>query len=106
MLAQVDRDESEQMASEAVVHAALRLVGDYPGLVGRVRAARVVTARNVESDVDFSSFGVADDWQLKDAIALVDALIEGGLVHRTSGPRPVLALTRAGHRALDALEGA
>lgn len=105
MLTQLDRDQQEQITAEAVVHATLRLVGEYPALVGRVRAARIISGRQIESQIDFSSFAVADDWPLKEAVALIDSLIEGGLVHRTTGPRPILVLTRAGHRALEAFDG-
>jgi hypothetical protein len=51
-----------------------------------------------------SSRGAADDWTLKDTVQLVDALIDSGLLVQSIGPRPVVCLTRAGHRALDALD--
>jgi hypothetical protein len=92
--------------SEVAAHAALRLVAEYPGCMGRTRAVRVL--RGLEApvpgdDVD-GVWAVADDWTVRDTSALVDAMTDGGLVTVTPGARPTLVLTRSGHRALDALE--
>lgn len=113
----------EDIATEAAAHAVLRLVADRPGRVGRIRAARVVGGRPVstpssgdgavhETDAragaldadDLSAYAVAHPWRLADLCGLVDALIEGGMLDRTVGMRPTLVLTRAGFRALEALE--
>jgi hypothetical protein len=56
--------------------------------------------------VRLARYGVGSALPLRSVVELVDAMVDGGLVHRTAGPRPVLVLTRAGHHALDALEAA
>lgn len=117
--------EHEQIVAEAVAHSVLRLAADYPGVMGRVRAARVVCGRaeipavstdtgdraqRYENDgahdmaVASARFSVARSWSLKDTVALVDALIDGGLVTKCVGIRPTIVLTRSGFRALEALE--
>jgi hypothetical protein len=53
-----------------------------------------------------STYSVELDWPLRELTRLVDALISGRLVTQTPGPRPVLVLTRAGFRALEALDAA
>ncbi len=95
---------------EALAHSVLRIVGDHPGMLGRLRVARVASGRSLPGidevqGARLARYGVAADLPLREVVDLVDAMLDGGLVHRTSGPRPVLALTRAGHHALDALEG-
>lgn len=99
------------VTAEAAAHALLRMVGDLPGQMGRLRAARVVGGyslpgadENPELVAQLAPYAVAVQWPLRETVRLIDALIDGGLVARTAGPRPVLMLTRAGHRALDALE--
>ena len=98
-------------SAEVVSHAILRLVADLPGEAGRIRAARIVggysVAYRTDGDMErFAKYAVGDvDWSLRELTALVDALIAGGLVAQVPPPRPTLVLTRAGHRALDALEG-
>lgn len=107
------------VSAEVLAHQLLRLVGDYPAEMGRLRVARTVggfsTPAPGAEDLlpDLSSYVVesmqiADDdseqWLLRDVVALLDALIAGGLVTQSPGARPTCVLTRAGHRALDALE--
>jgi len=53
---------------------------------------------------DYEAYALAHEWRLADLCDLIDALLSGGLLERTPGMRPTLVLTRAGHRALDALE--
>ncbi len=96
--------------SQRAAHSMLALVGDHPGRVGRLRCARIVGGYPVphRDDVEaqqLQTYAVTQlDWPLREITRLVDALISGGLVVQTEGPRPTLALTRAGHRALDALD--
>ena len=100
--------ERSPLHVEAAVHAALRLVGDFPGQVGRIRAARVIGGFTLDGDPDvvarLAHYWVHLDWPLRELVALVDRLVEGGLLTRTFGSRPTLVLTRAGFRALEALE--
>lgn len=99
-----------ECTSERAAHAMLKLVGDHPGRMGRLRCARIVGGYPVphRDDIEaqqLQTYAVAQlDWPLREITRLVDALISGGLVAQTEGPRPTLALTRAGHRALDALD--
>lgn len=93
---------------ERITHSLLRLIGDMPMQHGRIRASRIVMGYPValtdETD-DLSCYAVAVlDCSLTDVVKLVDVLIEGNLIAVSFGARPRLALTRAGHRALDALE--
>ena len=95
---------------EAVVHAILRVTGDMPGCMGRLRVARVVsgfaiTGPDDETVARLARYSLDDGWPLKRTVELVDALLDGGLLAQTVGPRPTLALTRSGFRALEALEG-
>lgn len=96
--------------SEAAAHALLRMIGEHPGVMGRLRAARIVGGyavpyRDEDEQNDLAQYVVQLDWPLREITRLVDALITGRLLAQTPGPRPVLVLTRAGHRTLDALEG-
>ncbi|MCW2928690.1 MAG: hypothetical protein JWM86_2658 [Thermoleophilia bacterium] len=98
------------LGAEAVAHALLRLVAEHPGQMGRLRAARVVGGypvphRDGHEQFDAAAFAVEVGWPLREFTRLVDALISGRLVAQTAGPRPVLVLTRAGFRTLEALEG-
>jgi hypothetical protein len=100
---------STDITMEAVAHALLRLVADYPGTLGRVRAARVVGGYAVAGADElqarrFNAYAVHVPWPLAGLVDLVDAMLDGGLLAQTAGARPVLVLTRAGHHALDALE--
>ncbi len=100
----------EDVRSEAVAHALLRIVGDHPGQMGRLRAARIIGGfavpyRDSEEAVELTRYAIQLDWPLRELVRLVDALIDGRLVTQTPGPRPVLVLTRAGFRALEALDG-
>ncbi len=103
------REEPGSTTLEALAHAVLRVIGDHPGQLGRLRAARVASSRAVAGmdevqGARLARYGVSSDLPLRSVVELVDAMVDGGLLHRTSGPRPVLVLTRAGHHALDALE--
>ena len=98
-----------QCTSERAAHAMLKLVGDHPGRMGRLRCARIVGGYPVPHRDDLegqqlATYAVPLDWPLREITRLVDALIDGGLLTQTEGPRPTLVLTRAGHRALDALD--
>jgi hypothetical protein len=96
--------------AELAARAILGLVAAHPGTFGRMRTARLVSGHAVpldDPDIEATTAtytGVARGWALRDAVGLVDALIHGGLIAQTNGPRPTLALTRAGFRALDALD--
>lgn len=97
------------VGAEAAAHACLRLVADHPGLLGRLRAARIVGGYSVphrddQEPMDYVRYAVELSWPLREITRLVDALIAGRLIAQTMGPRPVLVLTRAGYRALEALE--
>lgn len=95
---------------EVAAHALLELAATHPGQVGRLRASRIVGGFAVPTDDERLAEVVArhstavSGWTLRDLVALVDALLAGGLLAQTSGQRPTLVLTRAGHRALDALD--
>lgn len=100
---------TEHVGAEAAAHAALSLVGDHPGQVGRLRAARLVGGypvphRDDEEALSLNRYAIQLDWPLREIVRLVDALISGGLLAQTAGPRPVLALTRPGYRALEAID--
>jgi hypothetical protein len=97
-------------STEIVAHALLRLAAERPGHMGRERAARVVGGyavayRDDEERIAYEPYIVARDWKRRELVELVDALIDGGLMAQSVGPRPLLVLTRAGHHALNALEG-
>jgi hypothetical protein len=95
--------------TDAIAHAMLRLIGEMPGHHGRVRVARIVGGKLVEDPadrpVDYSPFAIADTFTVKALTELVDSMIAGGFIAQVPGSRPTLVLTRAGHWALDALEG-
>lgn len=95
--------------AEAMAHAVLRIVGERPGQVGRLRCVRIVLGLSIsvndgEEDIWAQYDSGIRGWTLREGVSLIDALIDGGLVTQTIGQRPTLCLTRAGHRALDALE--
>lgn len=100
----------ETTPAEVVAHHILKLVGEHPGQVGALRCARIVGGFTVPSVSEeqqgmFDRYAIAQrDWTLRTLKDLIEALERGSLLARSHGPRPVLALTRAGHRALDALE--
>lgn len=103
-------DAEHDVGAEAVAHALLRLVADLPGQMGRLRAARIIGGypvphRDEQDATRLDRYAIRIDWPLRETTRLVDALISGGLVAQTVGPRPVLVLTRAGFHALEALEG-
>lgn len=89
---------------EAVAHAVLRLTGEQPGQLGRVRTARVVLGKETELEYDTRPYAVAEGWLLRHVVELIDALIEGNILAQTTGPRPTLVLTLPGFCALEALE--
>jgi hypothetical protein len=96
--------------AEVAAHALLRLVADHPGQNGRVRAGRIIGGfavphRDAAEADRMRAYAVRIDWTLRETTDLVDAMIAGGLIVQTPGPRPVLVLTRPGFRALEALEG-
>jgi hypothetical protein len=106
-----DRIAPGDLGAEAAAHAVLRMVGDHPGQMGRLRAARIlggfsVPHRDEQDAARLAGYSIELDWPLRELTRLVDALISGRLVAQTPGPRPVLVLTRAGFRALEALEAA
>jgi len=98
----------EQQIEDAA-HKLLALVAAMPGELGRLRSGRVIGGYSLrgsdqEQLAKFEPFtGRVDDWTIKDAVAMVDAFLAGGLIAQTPGSRRALVLTRAGHRALDAL---
>ena len=102
--------QASELPAERAAHAMLKLVGDHPGRMGRLRCARIVGGYPIPHRDDteaqqLATYAVVQlDWPLREITRLVDALISGGLAAQTEGPRPTLALTRAGHRALDALD--
>ena len=103
-------ERPRETSSEVVAHALLRLAAERPGHMGRDRAARIVGGfavafRDPEEQASYEAYIVARDWRKRELVELVDALIDGGLIAQTVGPRPLLVLTRAGHHALNALEG-
>jgi hypothetical protein len=82
---------------------------DMPGQMGRLRAARVVSGYPVECPDDetvarLERYTLEHGWSLKPTVDFIDAMLDGGLLTRTGGPRPTLVPTRAGFRALEALE--
>lgn len=104
------RIDIEPTGAEVAAHAILELAATHPGQFGRLRTARLVGGYAVSLDDDTETSTApytraVRHWTLGDLVALVDALLAGGLLAQTTRQRPTLALTRAGHRALDALEG-
>jgi hypothetical protein len=97
------------VGAEAAAHSILRMVAEYPGHMGRLRASRIVGGypvplRDEEDAGELAAYSVDLDWPLREITRLVDSLIRGGFIRQTPGPRPVLVLTRAGFRTLEALE--
>lgn len=95
---------------ERVARQMLALVADHPGTVGPLRCARIVGGFTIpvvseQQQELFITYAVPNlGWTLRTLKDLVEALQRGGLITTTAGPRPTLVLTRAGHRALDALD--
>lgn len=100
----------EDFDAEAFAHGALRLAGDHPGRFGRLRVARILAGYAVpdcpDRDMVTAQYEVSAGVKLPPVVALIDALLDGGLLTRTLGQKPVLCLTMAGWRALDALNDA
>lgn len=97
-----------EYTAETLAHALLNLTADYPGMNGRLRSSRIISGRTVstyngQENSVYKKYEVAADWPMTEVVALVDAMINGGLVALT-GARPTLVLTRAGFRALEALD--
>lgn len=95
--------------AEEASHSLLSLVGDRPGECGRLRAARIIAGypiphRDDTEKDELAKYAVQLDWPLREVTRLVDAMIAGRLIVQTPGPRPTLALTRAGFRTLEALD--
>lgn len=102
---------STNTQTDTVARAILTAVADHPGRLGCVGVARFILGREV-TGVDSTPENTAPEgWTIRDAHMVAEALVDGGLLasgweHATSGSRGRLVLTRAGHRALDALEAA
>lgn len=102
--------DAQWCTSERVARQMLALVGDHPGTIGSLRCARIVGGFTVpvtdeRQQVLFEQYAIPKlDWTLRTLKDLIEALQSGGLIATTAGPRPTLALTRAGHHALDALD--
>lgn len=100
---------ASDVGAETAAHSLLRLVAEHPGQMGRLRAARIIGGypvpyRDDEEAAELAKFAVELDWPLREITCLVDATLTGRLMTQTPGPRPVLVLTRSGHRVLEALE--
>jgi hypothetical protein len=101
---------ADRESAEVAAHAALELIASHPGKFGRLRTARLIGGYTVQFDepdlarttAPFASAVL--NWSLRDTVELIDALLAGGLVAQTTGPRPTLVLTRPGFRALEALD--
>lgn len=104
--------DSHRTEAEVAAHAILELVATHPGQFGRLRTARIVAGYAVPiNDEDMAQnlapfTAIVKHWTIRDTVDLVDAMVSGALLAQTSGIRPTLVLTRAGHRALDALQAA
>ena len=102
--------DAQWCTSEHVARIALTLIADHPGQIGPLRCARIVGGFTIPTTCDeqrelFEQYAIPDlGWTLRTVKELVEALQRGGLLASTAGPRPTLVLTRAGHRALEALE--
>lgn len=100
--------EHEYASSEYVAYQLLRLAAEHPGTCGRLRMARIIGNYAVpfHDDADaeqYASYRTDLGWPLRELTRLVDALITGGLLAQSVGPRPVVCITRAGCRTLEAL---
>ena len=100
----------EVNTAERAAHNALALIANHPGQFGRLRCARIVGGFSVNFDSPETAATIAPhasvvlNWSLRAMVDLIDALLHGGLLAQTTGQRPTLVLTRAGFRALDALD--
>jgi len=94
-----------ELTVERAAHQALRLTAEHPGTFGRLRTARIIAGYRIDDTDTYTTYASpVANWTLRDAVSLIDALLTGGLLAQTCGPRPTLVLTRAGFRALDALD--
>lgn len=102
-------DHATQQHLELLCKKLMQLVADQPGHYGRLLAARIIggsflPAEGVMDIAVSERYMVDTELPLRELVALVDSMLAGGLLVQTLGQRPTLVLTRAGHRALDALE--
>lgn len=95
--------------AEAVAWDLLKVVAAYQGYMGRTKAVRVLRGLDEPTydQVDKPKrYAGAEGWNVRDTAAMVDAMIDGGLIATTPGARPTLVLTLAGFRSLEALNHA
>ena len=88
--------------------AVLRFVADHPATFGRHRTARILVGRINEDDLDRAPTLpveplLAGETQAR-IVRAIDELVAAGIVAKSFGDRPRLALTRCGWRFLAALE--
>lgn len=90
----------------AVGLAILNFTADNPGIVGRVRAARILSGGVNEEDLDrgldFERTQIID-LPATTILELIDKLIDEGQIVKTYGDRPRIALTRKGFGILAAI---
>ena len=92
--------------AEALAQGILTFIADHQGQHGRIRTARICMGLAVGMEgLEQYVVPAAGQWPIRTSVELVDALLAGGLLEQTAGPRPTLVLTRPGFRALDSLEG-
>ena len=99
------------VASASALAAGLRILSfcaSHPGMVGRLRLARILTGGISEEDLDrgvqFSPDDAVSDMQPETMLALIDGMIADGQLVKTYGDRPRLALTRRGFAVLTTIE--
>lgn len=95
--------------ADVFTHKLLRLVGDCPAQAGRIRIARILLGMPAAETEQINhrvieSFNTGINWTIGEAVELIDMVIDCGLIVKSAGSNPFLCLSRAGHRALDALE--
>ncbi|MBC7460552.1 MAG: hypothetical protein H7287_04255, partial [Thermoleophilia bacterium] len=66
----------EDVGAEAAAHAMLRLTADFPGLMERLRTARIVGGyavphRDDADAVRLARYGIEIDWTLRELVRLV-----------------------------------
>lgn len=96
-------------SADVIAFNLLRMVAEHPGQMGRLRAARIIGGypvpwREPEDAAKMVSYAVSTEWRLRELVDFVDVMLDSGLLAATAGPRPSLVLTRAGFRALEAIE--
>ena len=100
--------EREYASSEYAAYQILRLAAELPGTCGRRRMARIIGGypvpfRSEEEAAQVGEYAIEIDWPLRELVRLIDALVQGGLLAQSVGPRPLVCVTRAGCRTLEAL---